>query len=203
EPLRIQRGDVEAALRSAPLKLEGEISFGGQDHFYLETNAAWAERGEDGTIYVNSSTQHPSEVQHIVAHVLALPMHSVVIECPRMGGGFGGKETQAATFAALAALAATKTGRKIRVRLNRDQDMMITGKRHPFYAKFQVGFDKQGLLHAARIDIFSNGGWSLAPSTRVTDRAVFHLDNAYYVPHVAFGGAVAKTNLASNTAFRG
>jgi xanthine dehydrogenase molybdopterin binding subunit/xanthine dehydrogenase small subunit len=203
EPNHIRRGDVDKALPDAPLKLEGEISFGGQDHFYLETNAAWAERGEDGSMFVSSSTQHPSEVQHIVAHVLALPMHSVVIECPRMGGGFGGKETQAATIAALAALAATKTGRKVRVRLNRDQDMMITGKRHPFLAKFSVGFDREGLLHGARIDIFSNGGWSLDLSRAVTDRAVFHLDNAYYIPNAAFSGTVAKTNLASNTAFRG
>ncbi|HEY3663929.1 MAG TPA: xanthine dehydrogenase small subunit, partial [Chthoniobacterales bacterium] len=130
DPNFIRRGNVTAALTSAPLALEGEFSFGGQDHFYLETNAAWAERGEDGTIFLSSSTQHPSEVQHIVAHVLGLPMHSVVVECPRMGGGFGGKETQAATLAALAALAATKTGRKVRVRFDRDQDMMITGKRH-------------------------------------------------------------------------
>jgi xanthine dehydrogenase molybdopterin binding subunit/xanthine dehydrogenase small subunit len=203
EANHIRRGDVDKALQDAPLKLNGEISFGGQDHFYLETNAAWAERGEDGTLFVSSSTQHPSEVQHIVAHVLALPMHSVVIECPRMGGGFGGKETQAATFAALAALATAKTGRKVRVRLNRDQDMMITGKRHPFLAKFSVGFDREGLLHGARIDIFSNGGWSLDLSRAVTDRAVFHLDNAYYIPNAAFSGTVAKTNLASNTAFRG
>ena len=203
ESNRIARGDVSAALSAAPLKFEGELSFGGQDHFYLETNAAWAEVGEDGTVFVSSSTQHPSEVQHIVAHVLALPMHSVVVECPRMGGGFGGKETQAAMIAALAALAATKTGRKIRVRLNRDQDMIITGKRHPFLAKFDVGFDGEGLIHAARIDVFSNGGWSLDLSRAVTDRAVFHLDNAYYIPHVAFSGTVAKTNLASNTAFRG
>ena len=203
EANHIRRGDVEAALNDAPLKLKGEISFGGQDHFYLETNAAWAERGEDGTIFVSSSTQHPSEVQHIVAHVLALPMHSVVIECPRMGGGFGGKETQAATIAALAALAATKTGRKVRFRLNRDQDMAVTGKRHPFLGKFQIGFDAQGILHAAKIDIFSNGGWSLDLSRAVTDRAVFHLDNSYYIPHLAFSGTVAKTNLASNTAFRG
>ncbi|MDQ2825141.1 MAG: xanthine dehydrogenase molybdopterin binding subunit, partial [Verrucomicrobiota bacterium] len=203
EANHISRGDVDLALKNAPLKFDGEISFGGQDHFYLETNAAWAERGEDGTMFVSSSTQHPSEVQHIVAHVLALPMHSVVVECPRMGGGFGGKETQAATIAALAALAATKTGRKVRMRLNRDQDMMITGKRHPFLAKFRVGFDAEGLLHAAKIDIFSNGGWSLDLSRAVTDRAVFHLDNAYYIPHLAFTGTVAKTNLASNTAFRG
>jgi xanthine dehydrogenase molybdopterin binding subunit/xanthine dehydrogenase small subunit len=203
EANHISRGDVALALKNAPLKFDGEISFGGQDHFYLETNAAWAERGEDGTIFVSSSTQHPSEVQHIVAHVLALPMHSVVVECPRMGGGFGGKETQAATIAALAALAATKTGRKVRMRLNRDQDMMITGKRHPFLAKFRVGFDKEGSLLAAKIDIYSNGGWSLDLSRAVTDRALFHLDNAYYIPHVAFTGTVAKTNLASNTAFRG
>src|SRR5205814_8469879 len=199
----IARGDVDLALKNSPLKFDGEISFGGQDHFYLETNAAWAESGEDGTIFISSSTQHPSEVQHIVAHVLALPMHSVVVECPRMGGGFGGKETQAATIAALAALAATKTGRKVRVRLNRDQDMMITGKRHPFLAKFSVGFDSEGLLHAAKIDVYSNAGWSLDLSRAVTDRAVFHLDNAYYIPHAALSGHVAKTNLASNTAFRG
>ncbi|HEY2139579.1 MAG TPA: xanthine dehydrogenase molybdopterin binding subunit, partial [Chthoniobacterales bacterium] len=200
---RIRRGDVSGALASAPLTFEGRFSFGGQDHFYLETNAAWAETGEDGTVFISSSTQHPSEVQHIVAHLLNLPMHSVVVECPRMGGGFGGKETQAAMPAALAALAATKTGRKVRVRFNRDQDMMITGKRHPFLAKFRVGFDESGLLLAANIDLFSNGGWSLDLSRAITDRALFHLDNAYYIPNVEFSGRVAKTNLASNTAFRG
>ncbi|HEX8077055.1 MAG TPA: xanthine dehydrogenase small subunit, partial [Chthoniobacterales bacterium] len=132
DPNFIRRGDVSAALPAAPLSFEGELSFGGQDHFYLETHATWAETGEDGTVFISSSTQHPSEVQHIVAHLLDLPMHSVVIECPRMGGGFGGKETQAAMLASLAALGATKTGRKVRMRFNRDQDMMITGKRHPF-----------------------------------------------------------------------
>ena len=203
EPNYIRRGDVAEALTRAPLTLDGEVSFGGQDHFYLESNAAWAEAGEDGTIFISSSTQHPSEVQHIVAHVLNLPMHSVVVECPRMGGGFGGKETQAAGLAALAALAATKTGRKVRVRYNRDQDMMITGKRHPFLGRFRVAFDESGVLQAAKVELFSNGGWSLDLSRAVTDRAVFHLDNAYYIPHVEFSGVVAKTNLASNTAFRG
>ncbi len=203
DPNFIRRGDVTAALTSAPLRFEGEFSFGGQDHFYLETNAAWAERGEDGTVFISSSTQHPSEVQHIVAHVLALPMHSVVVECPRIGGGFGGKETQAAMLASLAALAASKIGRKVRVRFDRDQDMMITGKRHPFLGKFEVGFDREGLLLAARVALFSNGGWSLDLSRAVTDRAVFHLDNAYYIPNLEFSGRVAKTNLASNTAFRG
>jgi xanthine dehydrogenase molybdopterin binding subunit/xanthine dehydrogenase small subunit len=203
EANHIERGDFERAFADSTCKLEGEFAIGGQDHFYLETQAGWAERGEDGTIFVCSSTQHPSEVQHIVAHLLALPMHSVVVQCPRMGGGFGGKETQAAMFAGLAALAASKTGRKVRVRLNRDQDMMITGKRHPFLAKFRVGYDREGLLLAAKIDIYSNGGWTLDLSRAVTDRAVFHLDNGYYIPNVEFKGFVAKTNLASNTAFRG
>ncbi len=203
DPNFIRRGDVTAGLTNAPLKLAGEFSFGGQDHFYLETNAAWAEPGEDGSVFLSSSTQHPSEVQHIVAHFLGVPMHRVVIECPRMGGGFGGKETQAAGLAALAALAATKTGRKVRVRFDRDQDMMITGKRHPFLGKFEAGFDAEGMLLAVKAALFSNGGWSLDLSRAVTDRAVFHLDNAYYIPHLEFSGQVAKTNLASNTAFRG
>jgi xanthine dehydrogenase molybdopterin binding subunit/xanthine dehydrogenase small subunit len=203
DPHYIRRGDVSAALASAPMSFEGELSFGGQDHFYLETNAAWAEAGEDGTVFISSSTQHPSEVQHIVAHLLDVPMHSVVVECPRMGGGFGGKETQAAMLAALAALAATKTGRKVRVRFNRDQDMMITGKRHPFLGRFRAGFDESGLLLAAKVDLFSNGGWSLDLSRAITDRALFHLDNAYYIPNVDFSGRAVKTNLASNTAFRG
>jgi xanthine dehydrogenase molybdopterin binding subunit/xanthine dehydrogenase small subunit len=203
EPNFIRRGDVAGALTTAPFTFAGEFSFGGQDHFYLETNAAWAEPGEDGGVFISSSTQHPSEVQHIVAHLLGVPMHRVVVECPRMGGGFGGKETQAATLAALAALAASKTGRKVRVRFDRDQDMMITGKRHPFLGKFEVGFDRDGMLLAARIALYSNGGWSLDLSRAVTDRAVFHLDNAYYIPNLEFSGQVAKTNLASNTAFRG
>ena len=203
DPNYIRRGDIASALAAAPKILAGELSLGGQDHFYLETNAAWAETGEDGTVFISSSTQHPSEVQHIVAHLLALPMSSVVVECPRMGGGFGGKETQAAILASLAALAATKTGRKVRVRFNRDQDMMITGKRHPFLGKFRAGFDESGLLLAAKIDLFSNGGWSLDLSRAITDRALFHLDNAYYIPNVDFSGRVVKTNLASNTAFRG
>jgi len=203
DPNYIRRGDAAGALASAPKTLEGELSFGGQDHFYLETNAAWAELGEDGSVFISSSTQHPSEVQHIVAHLLDLPMHSVVVECPRMGGGFGGKETQAAMLASLAALAATRTGRKVRVRFNRDQDMMITGKRHPFLAKFRAGFDENGMILAAKVDLFSNGGWSLDLSRAITDRAVFHLDNAYYIPSVDFSGRVVKTNLASNTAFRG
>jgi xanthine dehydrogenase molybdopterin binding subunit/xanthine dehydrogenase small subunit len=199
----IRRGDCADALSRAPQTLEGEFAFGAQEHFYLEMQAAWAEPGEDGSMFVMSSTQHPSEVQHIVAHVLHVPVNHVVVQSPRMGGGFGGKETQAATFAALAALAAAKTGQPVRVRVNRDFDMMLTGKRHPFLAKFKVGFDRDGHLLAAKVELFSNGGWSLDLSMPVTDRAMFHLDNAYYIPHVEFSGRVAKTNVASNTAFRG
>jgi xanthine dehydrogenase molybdopterin binding subunit/xanthine dehydrogenase small subunit len=203
EPNFIRRGEVESALRQAPVRLEGEFELGGQEHFYLETNAAWAEPGEDGSMLVVSSTQHPAEVQQVVAHVLHLPASKVVVQCPRMGGGFGGKETQAATPAALAALAARHTGRPVRVRLNRDQDMALLGHRHPFLARFQVGCDEAGLLRAARIHIWSNGGWALDLSQAVTDRAVFHLDNSYYIPAVEFRGQVAKTNVSSNTAFRG
>lgn len=203
EPNFIRRGEINSALQNSPQILEGEFHLAGQEHFYLEMQAACAEPGEDGAMFVTSSTQHPSEVQHIVAHLLHVPVNHVVVQSPRMGGGFGGKETQAATFAALAALAAAKTNRPVRVRVNRDLDMMLTGKRHPFLAKFKIGFNGDGDLLAAKIELISNGGWSLDLSMPVTDRAVFHLDNSYYIPAVEFSGQVAKTNLASNTAFRG
>jgi xanthine dehydrogenase large subunit len=203
EPNFIRRGDALGALKNSPQILEGEFSFGGQEHFYLEMQAAYAEPGEDGSMFVMSSTQHPSEVQHIVAHVLHVPVNHVVVQSPRMGGGFGGKETQAAMFAALAALAAAKTQKAVRVRVNRDLDMMLTGKRHPFFARFKVGHDVDGKLLAAKVELFSNGGWSLDLSMPVTDRALFHLDNAYYIPAVEFSGQAMKTNVASNTAFRG
>ena len=203
EPNFIRRGDVAPALAAAPQTLTGEFEFGGQEHFYLETQAAHAERGEDGALTVVTSSQHPSEVQQIVAHVLHLPANKVVVQMPRMGGGFGGKETQAATPAALAALAAHHTGRPVRVRFNRDQDMMLTGHRHPFLARFTVGFDAAGKLLAVQAHLWSNGGWSQDLSQAVTDRALFHLDNGYYLPAVEFRGQVAKTHLSSNTAFRG
>jgi len=203
EPNFIRRGDALKGLAEAALTLEGEFEFGGQEHFYLETQAAWAERGEDGSVVVASSTQHPSEVQQIISHVLHLPANKVVVQMPRMGGGFGGKETQAATPAALAALATHHTGRPVRVRFNRDQDMALTGHRHPFLAKFTVGFETDGRLRAVQAHLWSNGGWSQDLSQAVTDRALFHLDNCYYIPAVEFRGQVAKTHLSSNTAFRG
>ena len=206
-PHRIRRGDAEselARLRACPdATLTGEFCFGGQEHFYLESQAAWADPGEDGTVFVQSSTQHPSEIQAVVAHVLDVPRHKVVVQSPRMGGGFGGKETQGNAWAALAALAAIRTGRSVRVRLNRDHDMALTGKRHPFLARYEAGFEPDGTLRAVRAELFANGGWSLGLSSAITDRALFHLDNAYYLPHVDFVGRAVKTNLASNTAFRG
>ncbi len=202
-PHPLARGASAAALARAPLKLEGEYQFGGQEHFYLETQAAWAELGEAGSVFVSSSTQHPTEIQAIVAEVLGEPKNKVVVQSPRMGGGFGGKETQGNAFAAMVALASVKTGRPVRMQLDRDLDMKITGKRHPFYGKFKVGYDKEGMLLAAEVDICSDGGWSLDLSQPVTDRALFHLDNSYYIPAVRFTGLIAKTNVASNTAFRG
>jgi xanthine dehydrogenase molybdopterin binding subunit/xanthine dehydrogenase small subunit len=203
EPHTLTRGECAAALASAPLKVDGEFSFGGQEHFYLETHAAWAEAGEDGTVLVNSSTQHPSEIQAIVAEVLHVARNKVVVQAPRMGGGFGGKETQGNAWAALVALASVKTGRPVRVQLDRDLDMTLTGKRHPFHARFSVGHTKDGKLLAAHVELTSDGGWSLDLSQPILDRALFHLDNSYYIPAVHFTGRAAKTNTTSHTAFRG
>ena len=203
EPHTLTRGDCAAALAASPLRLDGEISFGGQEHFYLETHAAWAEAGEDGTVVVNSSTQHPSEIQAIVAEVLHVARNKVVVQAPRMGGGFGGKETQGNAWAAYVALASVKTGRPVRVQLDRDLDMTLTGKRHPFHAKFSAGHDREGKLLAVHVELVSDGGWSLDLSQPILDRALFHLDNAYYLPAVHFTGRVAKTNTTSHTAFRG
>ena len=202
-PHVLARGDVERALPKAPLRLDGEFSFGGQEHFYLETQAAWAEPGEEGSVFVSSSTQHPTEIQAIVSHVLNEPRNKVVVQSPRMGGGFGGTETQGNAFAAMVALAAAKTGSPARIQLDRDVDMMLTGKRHPFYSRFTVGYDPEGMIQAADVELFADGGWSLDLSQPVLDRALFHLDNAYYIPAVRFKGLIAKTNVASNTAFRG
>jgi len=203
QPHVIRRGDCDAALAASPHRLEGDFDIGGQEHFYLESHAAWAESGEDGEMFVSSSTQHPTEVQAVVGHVLDLPRNKITVQSPRMGGGFGGKETQGNAWAAKVALASKITGRPVRVQLDRDIDMMVTGKRHPFYARYDIGFDGDGRLLAARIDLFADGGWALDLSESICDRGVFHLDNAYYVPAVTFTGRVAKTNVCSHTAFRG
>jgi xanthine dehydrogenase large subunit len=202
-PHTLKRGNCEQSLAASPHRLEGEFASGGQEHFYLETHAAWAEPGEYGSLFVSSSTQHPSEIQAIIAEVLGRPRNTIVVQSPRMGGAFGGKEVQGNAFAALVALAAAKTGRPVRMQLDRDLDMTITGKRHPFHARFTVGYDGAGRLLAARVRLTSDGGWSLDLSQPILDRALFHLDNGYYIPAVDFTGRVAKTNVTSHTAFRG
>lgn len=202
-PHVIRRGDIDLALKASIHVLCGEFELGGQEHFYLEAQAAWAERGDDGDVFVCSSTQHPSEIQAVVSHVLHLPRHKVVVEAPRMGGGFGGKETQGNGWASLVALAAWKTGQPVRVQLDRDVDMTATGKRHPFFGEYQVGFDSEGRLTAARVKLVADGGFALDLSASILDRALFHLDNAYYIPAVEFTGLVAKTHNCSHTAFRG
>jgi xanthine dehydrogenase molybdopterin binding subunit/xanthine dehydrogenase small subunit len=200
---RIRRGDCSAALTTSPHTLEGSLTIGGQEHFYLESQAAWAELNDDGSVHVSSSTQHPSEIQAVVSHVLHVPRNQVVVEAPRMGGGFGGKETQGNTWAALVALVALKTRRPARVMLDRDLDMALTGKRHPFLANFKVGFDGEGRVLALKADLVSDGGWALDLSESICDRALFHIDNSYYLPNVDVFGRVAKTHVVSHTAFRG
>lgn len=203
DPHLLARGDLDAGLRGSPHRLEGTLDIGGQEQFYLETHAAFAEPDGEDAIFVHSSTQHPSETQTIVAEVLGWPRHRVTVESPRMGGGFGGKETQANPWAALCALGAHQLQRPVTLQLDRDHDITTTGKRHPFHARFQVGYQADGRIEALAVHLFSDGGWSLDLSQPVNDRALFHLDNAYYFPHVHFEGRVCKTNTTSHTAFRG
>ncbi|HWA96851.1 MAG TPA: xanthine dehydrogenase molybdopterin binding subunit [Pirellulales bacterium] len=196
-------GDVDAALAAAPQTLEGVLTIGGQEHFYLESQCAIAYPGEQDTLVVHSSTQHPTEVQMIVGEVCHLPFHRVTVICKRMGGGFGGKETQAAQPAAMAALVARLTGRATRMVLERDEDMAITGKRHPYKSWYKVGFDHEGRITALAVDHYANGGYSTDLSLSVLERAMLHTDNAYFLPVARITGRVCRTNLPSNTAFRG
>jgi xanthine dehydrogenase large subunit len=200
---RIRRGEPEQALASARHRLEGELWVNGQEHFYLETQAALAWVDEADSVFVQSSTQHPTETQEIVSRVLKRAKNQIVVQCLRMGGGFGGKETQANAWAAVAALVAVKLRRPARARLTRYQDMVLTGKRHPFLGRFAVGFDDAGKLRALSLDLFSDGGWSLDLSSPVLFRAMFHADNCYLVEHMQVTGRVCKTHMVSHTAFRG
>jgi len=199
----IRRGEPEAALASAPHRLDGSFEMGGQEHFYLETHASYAYVDEAGSIFVHSSTQHPTETQDVVARVLAVSKNEVVVQQLRMGGGFGGKETQANPFACVAALASVLTKRPVRVRLDRMRDFQLSGKRHPFHASYRVGFDETGRLLALDVELTSDGGHSLDLSFPVLGRAMFHIDNAYHLPNVEVRGRIAKTNKISNTAYRG
>jgi xanthine dehydrogenase large subunit len=200
---RIRRGDVAAALASAEHVLEGTFSSGGQEHFYLEPQSALAIPGEAGQITVHSSTQNPTEIQALVARCLGYGQHQVVCVCRRMGGAFGGKETQAAQVALLAALVTSKTRRPARLVLSCDQDMQTTGKRHPYLSKFRVGFTADGEITALAIEFFSDGGCSADLSLAVMERTLLHAENAYYLSSAEFSGTVCRTNLPSNTAFRG
>ncbi|WP_088890996.1 xanthine dehydrogenase molybdopterin binding subunit [Leptolyngbya ohadii] len=202
-PQIIRRGEPATALQQAEIVLEGEIEMNGQDHFYLETQTSWAIPDGEGHYHVYSSTQHPSETQIIVARVLGVASNQVTVTCLRMGGGFGGKETQANPFAAIAAVTAKKTGRPAKVRLRRHQDMILTGKRHGFLGQYCVGFTSEGLITALDVDLYADGGWSLDLSPPVLLRAMLHVDNAYYLPNVEVRGRIAKTHKVSNTAFRG
>ncbi len=202
-PLTLKRGDAAAELERTPRRVKGRMRLGGQDHFYLEGQVSLAVPGEDDEVIVYCSTQGPSETQHMVAHALGVPSNAVTIEIRRMGGGFGGKETQANQCAAIAAIAAKKLNRAVKVRLDRDEDMTATGKRHDFAIDYDVGFDDDGRILAVDYTFALRAGFSADLSGPVGDRALFHCDNAYFFPHVHAKSAPLYTNTVSNTAFRG
>lgn len=198
-----KRGDSVSAIAGAKHVIAGDLEIGGQEHFYLETQVSSVMPTEDGGMIVYSSTQNPTEIQKLVAEVLGIPMHKVVVDMRRMGGGFGGKETQAAGPACLAAVIAHLTGRPTKMRLPRNEDMVMTGKRHPFYNQYKIGFDDHGVIQGAEITVAGNCGYSPDLSNSIVDRAMFHSDNAYYLGDATVTGHRCKTHIASNTAYRG
>ena len=202
-PLKLERGDVGPAFDKAAHRIKGRMRIGGQDHMYLEGHIAFAIPGEDEDVIVHSSTQHPSEAQHMVAKVLGVNSNAVTVNVRRMGGGFGGKETQMNLFCAVAAMAAKKWNRAVKIRPDRDDDMSATGKRHDFVIDYDVAFDDEGRIQAVAGDFAARCGFSSDLSGPVTDRALFHADNAYYYPNVRLVSHPMKTNTVSNTAFRG
>jgi xanthine dehydrogenase large subunit len=201
-PFKLADGDI-SVMDSSFLKFEGELMIGGQEHFYLETHCAIAWRDESGGIAAHSSTQHPAEAQEIMSRVLGIPRNKISVECLRMGGAFGGKEVQSNPWVAIAALGTWKTGRPVRVRLTRALDFALTGKRHPFLARYSAGFDEHGHLEGVRISYYSDGGWSLDLSEPILWRALFHTDNTYKLPAVDLTGSICRTHKTSQTAFRG
>jgi xanthine dehydrogenase large subunit len=199
----MKRGDVDRALANAELTAEGSLSIGGQEHLYLEGQVSMAVPEEEDRMLIFTSSQHPSEVQKLVAEVLDVKLHKIVVDMRRMGGGFGGKETQAAQWACIAALFAVRNQRAVKLRLPRQQDMIVTGKRHPFENQFHVGFTSTGNITGAKIIVSGNCGHSPDLSDAIVDRAMFHADNAYFLPHCQIDGHRMKTNQVSHTAFRG
>ena len=202
-PMMLARGDARSAFEHAPHKVAGQLHVGGQEQFYLEGQIAYAIPREDNGMLVQCSTQHPSEMQHVVAHALGLHSHHVAVECRRMGGGFGGKESQSALWCAASAIAAFRLKRPVKLRADRDDDMLVTGKRHCFHYEYEVGYDAEGRIVAARVDMVARAGYSADLSGPVATRAVCHFDNAYYLSDVEIRAACGKTNTQSNTAFRG
>jgi len=202
-PHVMKRGAAREKLATLSHTVEGSFSIGGQEHFYLEGQVSLALPLEDGDVHLHCSTQHPSEVQHLVAQVMGRPAHSVTVETRRMGGAFGGKESQAAPWAALAALVAVKTGRPAKFCLDRDDDMVLTGKRHPFWVRYEAGYDAEGRILALALTLAADCGHSLDLSSAIADRAMFHADNCYYIPDIEITCYRCKTHKVSNTAFRG
>lgn len=202
-PMHLARGDFQAKFEQAPRKLAGQLYVGGQEQFYLEGQIAYAIPKEGGAMHVLCSTQHPSEMQHVVAHALGIHSHQVMVECRRMGGGFGGKESQSALWAAAAAISAAKLKQAVKLRADRDDDMLVTGKRHCFYYEYEIGYDDDGRILAAKVEMVSRAGFSADLSGPVATRAVCHFDNAYYLSDVDIIAMCGKTNTQSNTAFRG
>ncbi|MCZ4328743.1 xanthine dehydrogenase molybdopterin binding subunit [Castellaniella denitrificans] len=201
--MRLVQGDVQAALAAAPRRLTGTFDCGGQEQFYLEGQIAYAIPREKDGMLVWCSTQHPTEMQAVVGHTLGWHAHQVQVECRRMGGGFGGKESQSAVFACLASVAAHRLRRPVKLRADRDDDMMITGKRHGFHYAYEVGYDDEGRILGMRLDMTLHSGFSADLSEAVASRAVCHFDNAYYIPAADVRAMCGKTNTQSNTAFRG
>jgi xanthine dehydrogenase large subunit len=202
-PMHLKRGDYQAAFDMAPHVVKGQLFVGGQEQFYLEGQIAYAIPKEDSGMLVQCSTQHPSEMQHVVAHALGVHSHKVLVECRRMGGGFGGKESQSALWAASASIAAAKLRRPVKLRADRDDDMLVTGKRHCFFYEYEVGYDDSGKILAAKVDMTLRAGFSADLSGPVATRAVCHFDNTYYLSDVDIRAGCGKTNTQSNTAFRG
>ncbi len=203
EPLKLERGDVEAGLAASKRRAKGTVTIGGQEHFYLESQVALAIPGEDDEVTLHVSTQHPTEIQVMVAQVLGVPHAAVTVSMRRMGGGFGGKETQGNLFAAVAALAAKRFGRAVKIRPDRDDDFTITGKRHDFVVSYDVGYNDDGRIQGVAATFAARAGFSADLSGPVTDRALFHCDNAYWFPAVRVNSLPLFTNTVSNTAFRG
>ncbi len=202
-PHIITRGDPDSTLAAAPFRMRGQTRSSSQEHMYLEVHAALATPGEGQTVHVTTSNQHPTGAQVIVARVLGWGRHQVIIESPRMGGGFGGKETQGGQWAAVAALGAVHTGRPVKLRFDRHHDIILTGRRHPFHSEWEVGYDEQGRVLALEAELYADAGFAADLSHSILDRALYHADNAYWLPNLRLTGQVVRTHSVSNTAFRG